>query len=83
MTLEQFLVGKTIVEDIERQNDRVRFLEKILEKDVTGWIVEIRPSRLHTPYTFDHCGLLRSFLEEILEAERKTLKEAEEELKAL
>lgn len=82
MTLEQFLVAKTIVEDIERQNDKVQFLEEILDNDTTNWIMEIRRYRSHSPYTIDHRGLLRSFLEEILEEERKALKEMEEELKA-
>lgn len=83
MTLEQFLVGKTIVEDIERQNDKIQYLEEILNNDTTNWIMEIRRNRSYIPYTIDHRGLLRSFLETMLEAERKALKEMEEELKAL
>lgn len=83
MTLEQFLIAKSTVEDLERQKDKIQFLENILKEDTTGWLLEVRRSPSHTPLRIDHRGLLPDVLKAILRKQREEYESMKEELEKI
>lgn len=78
MTIEDYNTASDIITKIQTLDDSIYAIENILQtSDVTEWLMEIRPNRLHTLKEIDHEGLLPEFLNMAL----SKLCEEREELK--
>lgn len=74
MTYEQYIEATGLIKKIESLNFEIAELEDYCQKDVSKWIMEIRPTPSFSPIKVNHCGLLTSFLQTILDKKIEELK---------
>lgn len=84
MTLENYEKARDIVIEMKSVNSEIIELQAILDsKLLSTWRMEIRPSTSSSLRNIDHCGMLPSFIQSILEKKLEKYDELKKELEKL
>lgn len=84
MTLENYEKAREIVSEMKSVNSEIIELQAILNsKNLSTWRMEIRPSTTYSLRPIDHCWMLPSFIQSILEKKLEKYDELKKELEKL
>lgn len=84
MTLENYEKAQETVKEMKSVNSEIIELQAILNsKSLSTWRMEIRPSTSFDLRLIDHCGMLPSFIQAILEKKLEKYDELKKELEKL
>ena len=84
MTIEAFQRAKTIIAEIEAENEKIADIQEAMNKeDIGEWGMAIRRYKTRSYQYIDHCGLLPEFLKAVYEKHLEKVKSLKKELAEL
>ena len=83
MTIDDYNKARDLVIKIEKIQGEIYDLKDIISNNTSRWLMEVRPSTLHSLKEVNHYGLLPEFLQAVLSKQREELHKLQSELDKL